>query len=161
MSGIPGKKEVLVLVAAFMPKASKYIADRARNKFGIYQSGWKPLSPDTLRRKSRRKMLSGDALRFKHMKRKQKFGGIGDTPLVDTGRMAGTLRFRNTMTKAFVSIGWPMIIHEQDPDMMDMEHLEDRRHIPPARPLLGPALEESIAPLTADLETFIAVGLSR
>lgn len=143
------RRSINNVIKDYMPRAASLIKDRARSKMGIYQPGWKPLSPDTLARKRRRKLVSGTELRFKRIRRRPA-AGIGDTPLVDRGRMAGSVRARATGNRrAVLTVGFPMGIHEQDSQYV--EAIRQTRHTPPRRPLMVPSLKESMPTIISEL----------
>lgn len=140
------------VVKAFMPLAGDYLRLRAMNKIGRYQPGWAPLSPATLERKARRSRMRG---RIGHKARRARLYDV-DYPLLDLGDMKNSIRSRvmNGHSVA-VTAAFPIGQHEQDSDIADF-HLPS--NIPlPARPLLGPTLEESLDPLTQKLEHAIEV----
>jgi hypothetical protein len=143
------RQDLKRIVRDFIPHAGTHIRDRIVSKLGIYQPGWKNLADETLARKARRKLISGTTLRFKKIKRRAK-AGIGDTPLVEFGKMSKSARsFTRSYNEAHVTVNSPAEIHEQDPDI---EVIAKSRHTPPKRAFMGPAMEESIEPLARKLE---------
>ena len=143
---------IQAIVHSFLPEAGKRIRNRAVGKLGHYQPGWAPLAQSTLDRKSRRKRKGSRSIKYMSL-------GQGDDPLVDTGRMAMSLRYRAQGKSAIVDAAFPAGIHEQDP-LMDARGFDlggVGSHTPPRRAFLGPALDEEMGPLTSDLETFVAI----
>jgi hypothetical protein len=99
---MPAAKEKGLTVAATM------VAERARDKLGTYQPGWAPLKPETVARKQ-----------------------TGDSPLLETGGMRGTVTERISPVKATISAGGPAIWQELGTSKI------------PPRPFMGPALRET------------------
>lgn len=89
----------------------------AAQRFGVYQSGWAPLAESTLETHA-------------------KFG-MGDTPLLLTGKLVGSIRKK----KYGPLSGWTGI---EGPEgaIMSYQEFGTSRGIPP-RPVFGPTLEEN------------------
>jgi hypothetical protein len=85
---------------------------------------------------------------------------MADTPLIDTGKMARGISINVSALphSVIVSAPFPAEVHEQDPEMAV---ISPGIHTPPMRKFLGPALEESIDPITAELEAWAAPRLTR
>jgi len=142
-------------IKEFLPRAGEMLQLRAKSKLGVYQAGWPPLAASTLRRKrgrigkvSRRmgRILARRGLTFASV-----FGA--DMPLIRTGRMRASIRHFEQADETHLTANFPMGQHEQDPQITPF--------IPPgqplpARPVLGPTLDEMLDPMTEQLEGFVA-----
>ena len=140
-------------IKEFMPIAGRKLISTARRKFGHRQFGWDPLAASTLRkkRKSLRRMGKRNApwMRFS--------APLSENPLIDKGKLANSLRMQSKSSSVTVSADFPMVQHEQDREVGDYRIPAT---IPlPARPVLGPALNESLDPITQELESFIGSRL--
>ena len=139
----------------FMPIAGRRLYLTAVGKIGHQQLGWDALAPSTLRkqRKSLRRMGKKAPL-------KRNLLSGAENPLLDTGKMRHSIRHKETRNTTTLSADFPMVQHEQDmevghyrlPSPRSMKQSIDSL---PARPVMGPALNESIDPITRDLESFI------
>jgi HK97 gp10 family phage protein len=69
--------------------AGKVVAEKTRNKLGVYQSGWPPLKPETVARKA-----------------------TGDSPELETGSMRDTIAVKADAVKATISVGGAAIYQE-------------------------------------------------
>jgi len=119
-----------------LPEVGERITRRFLGKLGRYQPGWPPLAASTLRKKSRTRAARRARFLVNLL--------AVDRPLIDTGAMARSTRHWERGYETHTLVDWPMPIHEQDPDMMDMEHTGDFRHIPPRRAALRPAMDEVV-----------------
>lgn len=128
-------------VKAFLPTAGAKLVARMRDKIGTYQPGWAPLAPSTIRRKAR-------GLRKLRKARQSRMGWGPDTPLLDLGRMRNSTRFSLRASSVIVTMNSPIGYHEQDLDVSDIGPLQRM----PARPVMMPALNELMTPLTRELE---------
>lgn len=139
----------------FLPRAGEIVTVRAKNKIGVYQPGWKPLSPVTIQRKSRRLRHQGN-MRFGRNNRSTITASLSaaDMPLLDTGRMRAGIRHEENLSafETMVSAPFPMVEHEQDPRYGATVGLK----LPPQRRVMEPALQESLPEIERQLEDFVA-----
>jgi hypothetical protein len=136
-------------IKEFLPSAGKYILSRVQGKIGTYQPGWSPLAESTLKRKAR-SLRRG---RGRRMRRQARMGWGPDTPLLDTGEMLRSTRYDIKGNQVIVSADFPMGQHEQDVEVADFGIAGNMM---PARPVMGPALMESLDPLADQLESFMS-----
>ena len=130
----------------FMPIAGEKVQQRAKGKLGTYQPGWPPLAERTRRRKAKHR--GGQVM--------GPIAEIGDTPLIDTGAMLRSISHREVGTETHITAAHPMEQHEQDFTVGDF--IPDNPYLP-ARPVMVPALEESIPSIIEELEAFVALRL--
>lgn len=135
----------------YLPRAGMRIERASRGRLGIYQPGWKKLSPDTLRRKANRLKKRGRRLPF------ERWGGA-DTPLIDKGKMARGIRHYERGFSTHITAPFPAEIHEQDPEM---QSIANSTHTPPMRQFMNPALNEQIPHIVDELEEKVAQRLGR
>jgi len=128
-------------IRQFLPSAGKRIVSKTREKIGTYQAGWKPLAESTKQRKARR-------LRGSRKVRQTRMSWGTDTPLLDSGKMRNSVRFGVLQSGVEVTADNPMIFHEQDLLISGFDSVENL----PRRPVMVPALEESLEPLANELE---------
>lgn len=134
----------------FAGYAARRLKLSVQSKLGTYQAGWPALAKSTIRKKAKRR----HGPRAQMLKRNAVFGPAysSDAPLVDKGEMARGISGFARGTAAHVTAPFPMHVHEQDFEVADFRVPPNNL---PARPVLGPALEENIDPLTAELEQFM------
>ena len=143
----------------FMPIAGRKLYLTAVGKIGHRQPGWDPLAASTLRKKRK-------SLRRMGKKAPLKRGVLSgaENPLLDTGKMRKSIRHKETRNSTTVTADFPMAQHEQDKEVGDYRLPSPRSFKQsidslPARPVLGPALNESLDPITRELESFIGSRL--
>lgn len=149
--------EVRAGIGAFLSQAGEYLAMKMRAKFGTYQPGWPLLSPTTIALKSGRK--KGRKQRH-YLKSAGQFmgpmanigGRANDMPLIDTGKMLRSVRHIEQGYTTIVGIDWPMVQHEQDPEI---GAFNPRGNLP-ARPLMWPTWMEEEPNIVNMLEMHVA-----
>ena len=137
-------REVKAIIRQFLPRAGEMIEQRARRKLGRYQPGWPQLAPATLRRKAR---YWG--------KRGKRLAATGlHLPLIRSGRMARSGRHWERGDATHIIFDFPAQQHEQN--VAEGIPAASAPMIPPARPFIIPALEETLDPIVDELETLVA-----
>lgn len=154
---VPGlEAAVTALVRDYAPRAGEIVLRRARGKLGVYQPGWAKLKPSTLRRKRRGVKLKGRRLPFERWAGLATSGVMAHTPLIDTGKMGSRMKSYARASTAYVTADFPMNVHEQDAEVGDFSVPSNGL---PARPVMWPAVEESIPPIVQELEALIGSRL--
>ena len=146
-------------IKEFMPKAGDKIRQTAKDKLGRQQPGHAKLAESTIRKKRKRKLISGRHLYFNRIK-SDPMTGIGSTPLVDRGFMLASIKHFETGNSTHIVADYPMNLHEQDPEVGTF-------NVPPSwrnakageastkRPVMGPALDECVPQLADEAADFI------
>lgn len=137
----------------FLKRAGEIVTERAKQKIGVYQPGWPPLKPSTLRRKAQRLTHRGNFRFSKPGRSKGQNVSVADMPLLDTGKMRQKVRHDERGFETVISAPFPMQVHEQDP-MMDP--ITPSVHIPPRRPVLVPSLVETLPQIENEALDYLA-----
>jgi hypothetical protein len=133
-------------IKEFLPFAGKYVVGRMRDKIGTYQPGWASLKDSTRARKARK-------LRGSRRVRQVRMGWGTDTPLLDEGKMRNSVHSTLKAQSVEVTADFPMGQHEQDPLIAQFK-IAAGNHLP-ARPVMGPAMIESMPPLIQQFEDLL------
>ena len=115
----------------------------------MYQPGWPPLSPETIRTKSTK--VGGRRINRK----RRKISLVGDVPLFDSGAMKNSIGSVTKGDNAIIFADFPMNLHEQDPEVGAFATPPSWAGKQTQRPVMYPALLESLDPIVSGLEDFV------
>jgi hypothetical protein len=141
-------------IVSFLPEAGKFLVGKMRDKIGQPQPGvWDKLATHTKERKAR--SMRGPMGRTR---RQTRMGWGTETPLLDTGQMRNSVGFSVIGQTVEVTADFPMGQHEQDALISPFAIAAGNPL--PRRAVMGPALDESLAPLADRLELVVTNILS-